>query len=156
MSSYEDARLAVPNDIKTIELLLLEHRHNIAGSRGADFYHLKDAPLLTSATLSAVLKDPAKVIVAGTYDDIVFGFALCEISHLLDGSKCATLTHFLVDPEARKVGIAAAMMHFLIEQVKEKGCTKIDSIALPGDRSTKNFFESFGLKARLLIVHKEL
>ena len=29
-------------------------------------------------------------------------------------------------------------------------------LALPGDRATKNFFESFGLKARLLTVHAPL
>jgi hypothetical protein len=32
----------------------------------------------------------------------------------------------------------------------------MDSLALPGDRATKNFFESFGLKARAIVVHRSL
>jgi hypothetical protein len=32
----------------------------------------------------------------------------------------------------------------------------VDSLALPGDRHTKNFFEAFGLVARAIVVHKTL
>jgi len=35
-------------------------------------------------------------------------------------------------------------------------CTDLDSYALPGDRDTKNFFESHAMKSRLLIVHTAL
>ena len=37
-----------------------------------------------------------------------------------------------------------------------QGCFGVDSLALPGDRHTKNFFESFGLVARAIIVHRSL
>ena len=36
------------------------------------------------------------------------------------------------------------------------GADGVDSIALPGDRVTKNFFERFGLTARALQVHRRL
>jgi hypothetical protein len=36
------------------------------------------------------------------------------------------------------------------------GCFGVDSLALPGDRHTKNFFESFGLVARAIVVHRKL
>ena len=36
------------------------------------------------------------------------------------------------------------------------GADGVDSIALPGDRVTKNFFERFGLTARALQVYRRL
>ena len=32
----------------------------------------------------------------------------------------------------------------------------MDSLALPGDRATKNFFETHGLVARAITVHRRL
>jgi hypothetical protein len=37
-----------------------------------------------------------------------------------------------------------------------RGCTGIDALALPGHRTTKNFFEGFGFTARALVMHREL
>ena len=45
-------------------------------------------------------------------------------------------------------------MNLVLDELRAAGCIGIDSRALPGDRETKNFFESFGLKARLLTVHR--
>ena len=36
------------------------------------------------------------------------------------------------------------------------GAIGVDALALPGDRATKNFFETFGLKARAIVVHLSL
>ena len=38
----------------------------------------------------------------------------------------------------------------------EQGCVGVDALALPGDRATKNFFETFGLVARAIVVHRDL
>jgi hypothetical protein len=38
----------------------------------------------------------------------------------------------------------------------ERGAVAIQSTALPGDRATKNFFESQGMVARAIIVHRWL
>ena len=38
----------------------------------------------------------------------------------------------------------------------ERGCFGIESMALPGNRETKNFFERFGLVARAIVVHRAL
>jgi hypothetical protein len=48
------------------------------------------------------------------------------------------------------------LMDQLVEWCRERGCIGVDSLALPGDRATKNFFESFGLVARAIIVHRRL
>ena len=49
-----------------------------------------------------------------------------------------------------------AMMEALVAWCRAQGCFGVDSIALPGDRHTKNFFESFGLVARAIVVHRSL
>jgi hypothetical protein len=37
-----------------------------------------------------------------------------------------------------------------------RDCLGVDAIALPGNRDTKNFFETFGLVARAILVHRPL
>ena len=49
-----------------------------------------------------------------------------------------------------------AMLDLCLEWATSGGCIGLDSLALPGDRQTKNFFESFGLVARAIIVHRRL
>jgi hypothetical protein len=48
------------------------------------------------------------------------------------------------------------MLDAVIAWCTERGCTGIDAHALPGNRDTKNFFETFGFTARLLVVHRSL
>ena len=47
-------------------------------------------------------------------------------------------------------------MDAVLAWARERGCIGIDSLALPGNRDTKNFFETFGFTARLLVVHRKL
>ena len=47
-------------------------------------------------------------------------------------------------------------MDLLVAWAQERGAVGIDALALPGDRHTKNFFETFGLTARALVVHRDL
>ena len=54
------------------------------------------------------------------------------------------------------VGVGEALIEAIISWCTERNCVGIDSMALPGNRATKNFFETFGFKARLLTVHKPL
>ena len=61
-----------------------------------------------------------------------------------------------VEPPARGVGVGEALMNLILAWATEHGCFGVDSIALPGDRGTKNFFESFGLVARKIAVHRAL
>ena len=37
-----------------------------------------------------------------------------------------------------------------------RGCSRIDALALPGDRDTKNLFERNGLTARLIVASSPL
>jgi hypothetical protein len=47
-------------------------------------------------------------------------------------------------------------MDAIVAWAEAAGCVGIDSLALPGNRETKNFFETFGLVARAIVVHRPL
>jgi L-amino acid N-acyltransferase YncA len=61
-----------------------------------------------------------------------------------------------VEGEAREVGVGEEMTKVVVEWCEERGCRGIDANVLPGDRATKNFFESFGFTARAITVHRRL
>ena len=95
-------------------------------------------------------------LLVGTYDDAPLGYGAARVEVLADRSRLGIVTDLYVEPAAREVGIGQALMDALVAWCGDQGCTGVDSLALPGDRATKNFFESFGLVARALVVHKEL
>jgi hypothetical protein len=47
-------------------------------------------------------------------------------------------------------------MNGIVEWCTARGCVGVDGLALPGNRATKNFFETFGLVARAIVVHRRL
>ena len=61
-----------------------------------------------------------------------------------------------MDPGARSVGVGEVILEALLMEASGRGAVAIQSVALPGDRSTKNFFEAHGMVARAIIVHRWL
>jgi GNAT superfamily N-acetyltransferase len=108
------------------------------------------------ADLVTALSRTDHEVAVGTIDDVVVGYGLVRTERLGDGSLLGIVDDLYVDEGARAVGVGEAVMDHLIDWCRTQGCFGVDSLALPGDRSTKNFFESFGLVARAIIVHKPL
>lgn len=108
------------------------------------------------ATLRGELADPAHQILVGTLDDDVLGYGVARVEVLRDGGRLGVVTDLYVEPGARELGIGELTMQALVDWCRAQGCFGVDSLALPGDRHTKNFFESFGLVARAIIVHRPL
>ncbi|MEI2637948.1 MAG: GNAT family N-acetyltransferase [Microthrixaceae bacterium] len=102
------------------------------------------------------IADDDAVVLIGSLDEVVAGFGAARIVELEGGYRLVELTEIFVDPEMREVGIGAAIMGQILEWAESKSADGIDSHAMPGDRSTKNFFESNGLVARAIKVHKDL
>ncbi|MEZ5167255.1 MAG: GNAT family N-acetyltransferase [Acidimicrobiales bacterium] len=98
-------------------------------------------------SIRATAADPASHLGVGTIDGSVVGFAAVTITDLHDGATIGEL-HDLYVMSAAGVGVGEALMDAAIDWCRDRGCIGIDSIALPGDRATKNFFETFGLVAR--------
>lgn len=96
------------------------------------------------------------LVLAGTVDGLVMGYGVAQVEVLADGGRLGVVTDLYTEPGCRELGLGEAMMEALVGWCREQGCFGVDSLALPGDRHTKNFFESFGLVARAIIVHRSL
>lgn len=90
----------------------------------------------------------------GLGDGVFVGYCVMSIRALRNEDTLAVVTDLWVHPEARGVGVGYALMRNAADRAQELGCVGIDARALPGDRATKNFFESFGLVARAIEVNK--
>jgi GNAT superfamily N-acetyltransferase len=106
--------------------------------------------------LAAALDDPDVMVLVGTVDDSIVGYAVARLDPIADGGTLVVVEDIFSEPGARGVGVGEAMLDRLVAWGTEVGAVGIDAIALPGARETKNFFESFGLKARAIVVHREL
>jgi hypothetical protein len=54
------------------------------------------------------------------------------------------------------VGVGESVVNELIAWSESRGAVAIDALALPGDRMTKNFFESQKMVARAIVVQRSL
>jgi GNAT superfamily N-acetyltransferase len=153
----EGCRPASEADLDRLEELAATARAELTGGKGGAVWARRDArpdPLRDS--LAAALADPDQHVLVGTVDDAVLGYGLVRVEQLLDGGLLGVVEDLYVEPGGREVGIGEAVMDGLLDWCRARGCFGVDSLALPGDRHTKNFFESFGLVARAIIVHKPL
>jgi GNAT superfamily N-acetyltransferase len=146
------ARRAGPADEPVLAALDAEARAIVVVQRGGPLRLLREV----AAFDPQLLDRPDAIVVVGTIDDVVVGFAHAVGEALADGEELAVLGGLYVDPGAREVGVGEAMMDLVLGWCDERGTMGIDAVALPGDRATKNFFERFGLTARAIVVHRSL
>ncbi len=95
-------------------------------------------------------------VLAGTIDGVIVAYAVARLERLADDSLLGVVSDIFVEADARQVGLGEAMMGDLIEWCSARGCIGMDAVALPGHRSTKNFFEESGFTARKLVMHHSL
>ena len=106
--------------------------------------------------LARELRDPDHHVLVGTLDGAVMAYGAAHVEVLHDGGLLGVVDDLYTEPGAREVGLGEVTMQALVDWCTERGCFGVDSLALPGDRHTKNFFESFGLVARAIVVHRSL
>ena len=156
----EGARTATSADAPALIALVRQATEELAPHRGGQVWRQHDAwpePIDEAITARCGPTPPAGTCaVVGTIDDTVIGYGLGRLDPLHDGTVLAVVTDLFVDPAARAVGVGEAMMDLLVAWATEHQAIGIDALALPGDRETKNFFETFGLTARALVVHRSL
>ena len=153
----EAARRAEPADLEAIALLAREAREELAVLRGGDVWRAQAGrpdPVEPDLATAVDIDPGLGCTVVGTIDATVVGYGVSTLQQLVDGSVLAVVSDLYVAPGARGVGIGEAMMDLLVEHARSAGARGIDALALPGDRETKNFFETFGLKARAIVVHR--
>ena len=155
----EAARTALLSDVAAITVLARQAVGELGAQRGGPVWQLQDArvePIDAGVRADVAMGPEAGLVVVGTVDDAVVGYGVSHLESLHDGSVLAEVSDLYVDPQARGIGLGEAMMDLLVDHARSAGAVGIDALALPGDRATKNFFETFGLKARALIVHRSL
>ncbi|MFZ6002569.1 MAG: GNAT family N-acetyltransferase [Actinomycetota bacterium] len=156
-AAEERCRPAVEGDLSRLAELAADAVADLRGGRGGEVWARQAArsePF--EAGLAAELDDPATHVVVGTFDGAVMAYGVARVEVLRDGGRLGVVTDLFTEPEARGVGLGEVVMQSLIDWCSGQGCFGVDSIALPGDRHTKNFFESFGLVARAIVVHRSL
>ena len=148
----EGCRVATESDVPRIAELAEQAVAELRQQRGGEVWARRDGRVPPFAPrLQEQVDTPTDRVLVGTIDEVIVGYA---VAHADDG--LCIVTDLFVDPGARGVGIGEAMMTDLVEWATANGCYGVDSLALPGDRATKNFFESFGLVARAIVVHRSL
>jgi GNAT superfamily N-acetyltransferase len=153
----EAARPASTDDLPRLAELARDAIAELRSTKGGEVWARREArvePIDDSLTTD--LGNADAIVLAGAIDDAVIGYAVAVIERLPDGGDLTRLTDVYVEPEARGVGVGEALLDAVVAWATERGCIGIDSLVLPGNRETKNFFESFGLVARAIVVHRSL
>ena len=150
-------RPARPDDLPGLDDLATQAIEELTPNRGGAVWRRQlGRPVPPGDSLAADLASEDHHVVLGTIDGEPVGYSVVRIDTLTDGSRLGIISDLFTLPGARDVAVGETMMDAVIAWCREQGCFGVDSIALPGDRHTKNFFESFGLVARAIIVHRDL
>ena len=156
-AAEEGTRLATDDDLPRLVELARGAVAELAGGRGGAVW-ARDAARREpfEAQLRDEIADPAHLVLVGTVDEVVMGYAVATVRRVADGGLLGVVTDLFTEAGVRELGVGEVMMDALLAWCREQGCFGVDSLALPGDRHTKNFFESFGLVARAIVVHRAL
>jgi GNAT superfamily N-acetyltransferase len=155
----EEARLATEADVPHLAELVRQAIDELAPMRGGAVWRAResrarDEPL--EQTLPPLIGADDTRVLVGTIDGVVVGYAVAHLERLSDGTLLGVVDDIFVDTGAREVGLGEAMMDDLVHWCVECGCIGMDAMALPGHRSSKNFFEESGFTARKIVMHRSL
>lgn len=151
----ESARRATAADVAILAELVSQAIDELRPTRGGEIWSRSAARELPAGpALAEALGSPDHLVLVGEVDGTPVGYAAARIETLRDAGRLAILDDIYVDAGARGIGVGEAMMEQVLDWAQAAGCVGIDSVALPGNRATKNFFESNGLVARAIVVHR--
>lgn len=151
------ARPGTADDLPALAALATAAIEELTPHRGGEVWRRQQArPLPPDASLLADLHSPDANVVVGTIDGTPVGYGVVRVDVLPDGSRLGVISDLFTEEGARGVSVAEHVMGVLLGWAQAQGCFGVDSLALPGDRETKNFFETFGLVARAIVVHRRL
>lgn len=151
------SRSAVDADVPAIARLVTMAREELAPTRGGELWALRAArPEPPDDSLREAIADPTQLLQVGLIDDVVLGYASVGLEDLSDATLLAVITEVYVEPEARGVGVGHGLIGAVLRWATEHGARGLDASVLPGNRAAKNFFETAGLVARSIVVHRPL
>lgn len=155
----ETVREARAEDLGELERLAELARRELTDERGGAMWRLLHGrPEPLAATLAADLAEAASgegVVLLGEVAGAPAGYAVAHLEESGEG-LVAVVSDVYVEPGFRDIGLGGALMARLLAWADEHDCRGIDSLVLPGMRTSKNYFERFGLTARAILVHRDL
>ncbi len=107
-------------------------------------------------SFGAILDDGDSLLVIGELDGVPLGLGWCRSEGLLSqaGDERVAVVRLIYTTEAaRGVGIGDAMIRHILDEFRTRGHRFFDARVSPGHRHAKNFFESNGFSARLIVMH---
>ena len=153
----ENARTAQADDFKDLERLALQAEQELVQKRGGLTLSLQNPNYGDAKSFfESAFNNSSVEVFVGTIDEVIVGFGMIELGKLEDGTAHASIKALYVEEEARSIGVGEAMMEEMLIYANSYKAEAVDAVALPGDRATKNFFETHGLVARAIIVQKAL
>lgn len=153
----EAARPATGADLDHLVALCVRALAELAPTRGGGVFVAREAravPVLES--FEEALDDPDRSVWVGTVDHWPVGYAVGHVETLRNGETLGVIEDIFVEEGARAIGVGEALIDGLLAWFRQRGCAGVDAYALPGNRQTKNFFETAGFSARLLVMHHRL
>jgi GNAT superfamily N-acetyltransferase len=153
----EGSRPASAEDLSRIAELAKLARDELVPMKGGALWSAREAVAEPfEGAYGALIDRNDALVVVGTVDETVVGFGVVTLERLRTGETLGIIGDLFVEPGARAVGVGEAMADDLVAFCATHGCTGIDALALPGHRTTKNFFEGSGFTARALVMHRAL
>ncbi len=153
------ARRATTDDLADLGGLFRASVADVRGQRGGGALLAREAPegtTLSRAAIERALGDAERLVVVGVIDGAAVGGCLAVLETLVDASLLARIEWLYVDSGARSVGLGEEMTSFVAEWGRARGAVALDAFALVGDREVKNFLESGGFTARLIVMRRAL
>jgi ribosomal protein S18 acetylase RimI-like enzyme len=153
----EGSRPATADDLPRIVELARLLRHELVPMKGGALWSNREAlaePL--DVGYAQLLERDDALVIVGTVDETVVGFGVVTLEQLRTGEMLGVITDLFVEPGARAVGVGESMADELVAFCAARGCAGIDTLALPGHRAAKNFFEESGFTARAIVMHRRL
>ena len=157
--TVEQVRSAGGSDVERLVELTAAFRSAVGTERGGTETRAADEgghpPEASHDALAAYVAGPGTTALVGLLDAWTAGVALCRVDDD-GGDRRGVLDVCYVEPGAREVGLGQLLLERSVAWFRAQGCTGVDGTAFPGDREAKQFYESAGFKARLLVMHLPL
>lgn len=144
----QSIRRLTSDDVDEVARLEAEARSAMQTQRGGAA-HLAEVPPV--GDWGALVEDHNCPVWVALVDSVPVGY----LELVIDG-EVAEVRQVHVHPQARGLGLGSELLGAAIEEGRERGCARLEGIALPGDRGTKNLYERAGIKARKIVMSKPL
>ena len=148
-----EIRYANENDIDRL-LVLLSQVLEIHAKLRPDLF-ASGTTKYTKEAVELMLKEKDKQLIVAIQDDVVVGYAMCQIrmptSNMIP-KRIFHLDDLCVDEKYRHQGIGEALYRKVVEEAKNSGCYEITLNAWPGNDAAMKFYEKMGLKTRSIVL----